>query len=124
MTTTLLLSSQWFVCISILLYSKSTMDELDLFRGDTVSVTGRRRKQTVCVALSDNSVAPEKVCMNRCVRNNLRVRLGDIVSIKALPNIKYGKRIHVLPIDDTIVGLTGFVQFRNLTSLVICLKSI
>lgn len=85
------------------------MNELELFRGDTVSVTGKRRKQTVCVALSDDSVADERVRMNRCVRSNLRVRLGDVVSIKAFPDIKYGQRIHVLPIDDTIVGLTGFV---------------
>lgn len=28
-------------------------------------------------------------------------------SIYACPDIKYGKRIHVLPIDDTIQGLTG-----------------
>ena len=41
------------------------------------------------------------------VRNNLRVRLGDVVSIAACPDVKYGTRIHVLPIDDTIEGLTG-----------------
>lgn len=41
------------------------------------------------------------------VRNNLRVRLGDIVTVNACPDIKYGTRIHVLPIDDTIEGLTG-----------------
>ena len=41
------------------------------------------------------------------VRSNLRVRLGDIVSVHACPDIKYGKRIHVLPIDDTIEGVTG-----------------
>uniref|UniRef100_A0A5K3FXD4 vesicle-fusing ATPase n=2 Tax=Mesocestoides corti TaxID=53468 RepID=A0A5K3FXD4_MESCO len=92
---------------SVIVLSTATMNELELFRGDTVSVTGKRRKQTVCVALSADNVPDEKVCMNRCVRNNLRVRLGDVVSIKALPDIKYGKRIHVLPIDDTIVGLTG-----------------
>ena len=27
--------------------------------------------------------------------------------IQALPDEKYGKRIHVLPIDDTVEGLTG-----------------
>ena len=43
----------------------------------------------------------------RVVRNNLRVRLGDVVSVSACSDIKYGKRIHVLPIDDTIEGLTG-----------------
>ena len=30
-----------------------------------------------------------------------------ICSIQACPDIKYGQRIHVLPIDDTIEGLTG-----------------
>ena len=41
------------------------------------------------------------------VRNNLRVRLGDIVSVHACSDIKYGTRIHVLPLDDTIEGVTG-----------------
>ena len=43
----------------------------------------------------------------RVVRNNLRLRLGDVVSVSSCSDIKYGKRIHVLPIDDTIEGLTG-----------------
>jgi len=47
--------------------------------------------------------------MNRVVRQNLRVRLGDVVSVNAFPDVKYGKRIHVLPIDDTVEGLTGLV---------------
>lgn len=29
--------------------------------------------------------------------------------MQACPDVKYGKRIHVLPIDDTVEGLTGFV---------------
>jgi transitional endoplasmic reticulum ATPase len=41
------------------------------------------------------------------VRNNLRVRLGDVITLHPCPDIKYGKRIHVLPIDDTVEGLTG-----------------
>jgi transitional endoplasmic reticulum ATPase len=45
--------------------------------------------------------------MNRVVRNNLRVRLGDVVSVAECLDVKYGKRIHVLPIDDSIEGLTG-----------------
>ena len=47
------------------------------------------------------------ILLSRVVRNNLRVRLGDVVSVSACSDIKYGKRIHVLPIDDTIEGLTG-----------------
>ena len=41
------------------------------------------------------------------VRQNLRVRLGDVVSVHACADIKYGKKIHVLPIDDTVEGVTG-----------------
>jgi transitional endoplasmic reticulum ATPase len=37
-------------------------------------------------------------------RNNLRVKLGDIATVHACPDIKYGKRIHVLPFDDSIEG--------------------
>ena len=83
------------------------MDELNLFRGDTVLLKGKKRKETVCIVLVDDSCSNEKVRMNRCVRNNLRVRLGDIISVQPCPDVKYGKRIHVLPIDDTVEGLTG-----------------
>merc|ERR1712156_1175125 len=91
-------------CISL---SQTKMDELSLFRGDTVLLKGKKRKETVCIVLSDDTVSNEKIRMNRVVRNNLRVRLGDIVAISSCPDVKYGKKIHVLPIDDTIEGLTG-----------------
>lgn len=92
---------------SVVALSQAKMDELQLFRGDTVQLKGKRRKETVCIVLSDDTCPDEKIRMNRVVRNNLRVRLSDIVSIQACPEVKYGKRIHVLPIDDTVEGLTG-----------------
>ena len=33
----------------------------------------------MCIVLSDDTVNNEKIRMNRVVRQNLRVRLGDIV---------------------------------------------
>lgn len=33
----------------------------------------------VCIVLSDDTVNNEKIRMNRVVRQNLRVRLGDVV---------------------------------------------
>lgn len=92
---------------SIVSLSQAKMDELQLFRGDTVLLKGKRRKETVCIVLSDDSCPDEKIRMNRVVRNNLRVRLSDVVSIQSCPDVKYGKRIHILPIDDTVEGLTG-----------------
>lgn len=92
---------------SIITLSQAKMDELQLFRADSVIVKGKKRRETVCVVLSDDTVANDKVRMNRTVRNNLRVKIGDIVSIQPCPDIKYGKSITVLPIDDTVEGLTG-----------------
>jgi len=83
------------------------MDKLQLFRGDTVLVKGKRRKDTVCIVLADETVDTNKVRMNKVIRTNLRVRLGDVVSVHPCPDVKYGTKIHVLPIDDTIEGLTG-----------------
>ena len=120
---------------------------LGLFRGDTVVLKGKKRKETVCIVLADDNCPNDKIRMNRVVRHNLRVRLGDVVrcviaslfvvssiefsvyrfiriwieshvlfSVAAAPNITYGKRVHVLPIDDTVEGLTGFVLFISLNS--------
>lgn len=58
---------------------QAKMDELQLFRGDTVLLKGKKRRETVCIVLSDDSCSDEKVRMNRVVRNNLRVRLGDVI---------------------------------------------
>lgn len=44
---------------------------------------------------------------HQVVRKNLRVRLADIVTVNPMPDVPYGKRVHVLPIDDTIEGVTG-----------------
>uniref|UniRef100_A0A3P8R100 Transitional endoplasmic reticulum ATPase n=1 Tax=Astatotilapia calliptera TaxID=8154 RepID=A0A3P8R100_ASTCA len=92
---------------SIVSLSQRKTEELQLFRGDTVVLRGRKRRQTVCIVLTDDTCGDERIRMNRVTRNNLRVRLGDVISIHACPDIKYGKKIHVLPIDDTIEGLSG-----------------
>lgn len=94
---------------SVIALSQAKMDELQLFRGDTVLLKGKKRKETVCIVLQDENCTDDKILMNRVVRNNLRVRIGDVISVQACPDIKYGTRIHVLPIDDTIEGVTGNV---------------
>lgn len=45
--------------------------------------------------------------MNKVARNNLRVKLGDLVNVHQCLDIKYGKRVHILPFDDSIEGLSG-----------------
>ncbi|KAK3042571.1 hypothetical protein RJ639_001565, partial [Escallonia herrerae] len=92
---------------SVVAMHPSTMERLQLFRGDTILIKGKKRKDTVCIALADDTCEEPKIRMNKVVRSNLRVRLGDVVSVHQCPDVKYGKRVHILPLDDTIEGVTG-----------------
>jgi transitional endoplasmic reticulum ATPase len=110
---------------SVIALSSNTMETLQLFRGDTVLVKGKKRKDTVLIVLADDELDDGSARMNRVVRHNLRVKHGDIVTVHPCPDIKYvsaiiiissmlhiltyqqAKRIAVLPIADTVEGLTG-----------------
>jgi transitional endoplasmic reticulum ATPase len=45
--------------------------------------------------------------MDRVARNNLRAHLGDVVSIHRCGVVRNSARIDVVPIDDTVQGITG-----------------
>ena len=45
--------------------------------------------------------------MNKCIRSNIRVKLGDIVAVKAKTDIVNLTKVMVLPFKDTIEGLEG-----------------
>ena len=92
---------------SVAVMSQAKMDELRIMRGDTVTIKGKKRRDTVCIALVDAELEDGKIRLNKVVRKNLKVRLGDLVSIHPCGDIPYGKRVHILPLDDTIEGLTG-----------------
>ncbi|RZS18175.1 hypothetical protein BHM03_00050407 [Ensete ventricosum] len=90
---------------SVVSMNPETMEKLQLFRGDTILL--KKRRDTICIALADDTCDEPKIRMNKVVRSNLRVRLGDVVSVHQCQDVKYGKRVHILPIDDTIEGVTG-----------------
>merc|ERR1719408_305240 len=92
---------------SVISLSQAKMEELNLFRGDNVLIKGKKRKDTVCIVLADDNLEDSKIRLNKVVRKNLRARLGDVVSVHACGDVPYGKRVHVLPLDDTIEGITG-----------------
>ncbi|KAF3965131.1 hypothetical protein CMV_010658 [Castanea mollissima] len=92
---------------SVVSMHPNTMEKLQFFRGDTVLLKGKKRRDTVCIVLADEQCEEPKIRMNKVVRSNLRVRLGDVISIHQCPDAKYGKRVHILPVDDTIEGVSG-----------------
>ncbi|KAJ6471318.1 hypothetical protein C8R47DRAFT_956460, partial [Mycena vitilis] len=52
-----------------------------------------------------------RIQVNKVARNNLRVKLGDLVGVHPCLDIKYGKCVHILPFNDSSEGLS-----RNITS--------
>ncbi|KAM3569647.1 hypothetical protein VYU27_008268, partial [Nannochloropsis oceanica] len=92
---------------SVIGLSAAKMEELNLFRGDTVLVKGKKGRSTVCIVLTEEATEDCNVRMNKVVRKNLRVRLGDLVTLSPCSDVPYGKRVHILPLDDTIEGVTG-----------------
>ncbi|PPQ70843.1 hypothetical protein CVT24_001050 [Panaeolus cyanescens] len=92
---------------SVATINPATMELLSIFRGDTIIVRGKKRRDTVLICLSSDDVEEGRIQVNKVARNNLRVKLGDLVNVHQCLDIKYGKRIHVLPFDDSIEGLSG-----------------
>lgn len=72
------LSANSEMCVCVFPTQDKT-DELQLFRGDTVVLRGRKRRQTVCIVLTDDTCGDDRIRVNRVTRNNLRVRLGDVI---------------------------------------------
>ena len=50
---------------SVVALAQAKMDELELFRGDSVLLKGKKRKETVCIVLSDDTVSTDRIRMNR-----------------------------------------------------------
>ena len=81
------------------------VEELNLFRGDTILIKGKKRKDTVSIIMTDDSCEDKKIRLNEVIRKNIGVKIGDIITIHAFSDLKFGKRIHVLPFEDTILDL-------------------
>ncbi|CAL4929065.1 unnamed protein product [Urochloa decumbens] len=92
---------------SICSMNPATMEELSIYHGDIVLLKGKRRRDTVCMAVPDEECGESKIKINKVARSNLRVRLADVVSIHPCHDAKYGARVQVLPLDDTVEGITG-----------------
>lgn len=95
---------------SVVEMAQAKMDELKIYKGDTVILKGKKRKTSVAIALiadPKDNFAPDKIRMNKVLRKNLRVHLGDIVTVKPCTDMPNGNKVHILPMEDTIEGITG-----------------
>jgi hypothetical protein len=86
--------------VNILVFGVST-------RTHFFSFSGKNRCDTVLIYLSSDDVEEDRIKVNKVAPNNLRVKLGDLVGVHPCRDITYGKRLHILPFDDSIEGFSG-----------------
>ena len=48
---------------------------------------GKRKKETVCILLADEMCDDDTIMMSKVVRQNLRVRLGDVVTVEPCEDV-------------------------------------
>jgi len=89
--------------------TQAKMDELNIFQGDNVIMKGKKRKETLgtCIPCEDVTMKDEQIRTNKCIRRNLRLRVGDQMIVKIANDIANGTKVHILPFADTIEGMTG-----------------
>jgi len=83
---------------SVVAVSPMKMDELGLFHGGNVLIKGMEGKDTVCMVVRGTSLTDAQICMNETVRHNLRVRIGDTVSVQDCAEVPDGECVRVRPL--------------------------
>jgi len=85
--------------------SKSRMDELNIFQGDTVLIKGKKRKESLFV-VKRMEIPDDKVVLVRCGCENLFVRVGDYVKLYRLTeDVIIVKRATILPVREDLEGV-------------------
>ena len=95
---------------SIIELTELKMEELNLMYGDQVMLKGKKRRETICIAFQSEDKTDFKdgeIRMNKGTRKNLRVKLGDQVTVSALTELPNATQIKVLPFAEDVEGISG-----------------
>ncbi|KAA6367154.1 MAG: putative Cell division control protein 48, partial [Streblomastix strix] len=78
---------------TIVVINTQGMNELNIFKGDPVLLKGKRKKETVCVAIPDDGCPAGTIRMNKVVRTNLACHNGDVITLLPCGEAKFGDTI-------------------------------
>ena len=94
---------------SVIQLTQKKMDELKLFKCETVLLKGKKGKETVFICLPDNinRLTDDKIRIGKIARSNLDIELGDIVIVQKYQTIPLGNKVNISFLEDTIRGITG-----------------
>jgi transitional endoplasmic reticulum ATPase len=83
------------------------MEALGISQNDNVALRGKRRKNTIGIAIANKDVKEHTVMLNRTTRKNLRVKLGDQIYIDKKDDLPYATTVTISPFDDSLENIGG-----------------
>lgn len=103
-----------FIADELLIEDQSTvvinsqrLVELELSEGDTVILVGKRNRKTIATVTSDADLSSNRIRVSKVGRANLRIKLGDVIRLQPLKEVKIASRVNILPFSDSLQGITG-----------------
>jgi len=89
--------------------SKAKLKELGLKDGCVVRLRGKKRRETVALLAVDKHLTDAQIRAGRAMRGNLRVRVGDVITVTMVKpsSIAKAQSVEVLAFAESIMGLQG-----------------
>lgn len=87
------------------------MEELNILTGDQIRIKGKKRAETICIALAPEDELPDNtIRLDKQAMKNARVTAGTQVHVTPITELPNLNSIKVLPFKDTMEGLTGDIN--------------
>mmetsp|Transcript_12763 Transcript_12763/g.18125 ORF Transcript_12763/g.18125 Transcript_12763/m.18125 type:complete len:740 (-) Transcript_12763:125-2344(-) len=97
------LSSAALELLGLVAWNDAVRIKLHCKKGQSEPEPHQKQRETVCMAFRDDKACDDTcIRMNRVVRKNLRVELGDIVAVTPHGNVRFAHRIAILPFKDSL----------------------
>lgn len=95
---------------SVVFMNPKRLTELGIDADSIIEIKGKRQKSTIGVVIPNEEVAEDNIQMNKIVRKNIRVRLGDQVYISKRDELPYAVEVTISAFSDSVEGVTGNLQ--------------
>ncbi|KFG60440.1 cell division protein CDC48AP [Toxoplasma gondii RUB] len=87
---------------SVVFLSPRDMAALQVQRGDVVLLSGRRKRETVAIAMPDRSLEARHVVLHAHALKNIKLHAQDAIKVTPQRLLPHARRVFVLPFSDTL----------------------
>jgi len=90
---------------SCVILSINKLAQLGISKGGHVLVTGKKGHKVLCIVIENETISDEKIGMNKLLRDNLKIEIGEFVTIHKQTRVPELTKIYIAPVAETVEGL-------------------